>query len=78
MLLGDNKVIGLTVLKLRVRDLEGSLEVEKSANAEANRAVERLTKQIRLVVDLSVCDHVFFSTFVAYLAHKTLSFVEKV
>ena len=38
----------LLVFQLRVRDLEGGLEVEKSANAEANRAVERLSKQIRL------------------------------
>lgn len=34
-------------LQLRVRDLEGALDVEKSANNEANRAIDRLTKQIR-------------------------------
>ena len=39
--------------QLRVRDLEGGLEVEKSANAEANRAVERLSKQIRSVSEIS-------------------------
>uniref|UniRef100_K1QJZ5 Uncharacterized protein C9orf93 n=1 Tax=Magallana gigas TaxID=29159 RepID=K1QJZ5_MAGGI len=29
------------------RDLEGALEVEKSANDEANKAIDRLTRQIR-------------------------------
>nr|KAG5697764.1 hypothetical protein BaRGS_026721 [Batillaria attramentaria] len=33
------------IVQLRVRDLEGGLEVEKSANAEGNRAVERLTNK---------------------------------
>lgn len=32
-----------------MRDLEGGLEVEKSANGEANRAIERLSKQLRSV-----------------------------
>jgi hypothetical protein len=30
-----------------VRDLEGALDVEKSAGNEANKAINRLTKQIR-------------------------------
>jgi len=30
-----------------VRDLEGALDVEKSANNEANKAIDRLTRQIR-------------------------------
>lgn len=30
-----------------MRDLEGALDVEKSANNEANKAIDRLTKQIR-------------------------------
>ena len=30
-----------------MRDLEGALDVEKSAGNEANKAINRLTKQIR-------------------------------
>lgn len=33
--------------QLRVRDLDSALEVEKSANTEANKAIDRLSKQIK-------------------------------
>lgn len=41
------RYISLFLFQLRVRDLEGALEVEKSANDEANKAIDRLTKQVR-------------------------------
>ena len=46
-IMNDNAVYRKPVLQLRVRDLEGALEVEKSANDEANKAIDRLTKQIK-------------------------------
>ena len=46
-IMNDNAVYRKPLLQLRVRDLEGALEVEKSANDEANKAIDRLTKQIK-------------------------------
>ena len=40
-------VLFVLCFQLRVRDLDGALDVEKSANTEANKAIDRLTKQIR-------------------------------
>ena len=40
----------VSLSQLRVRDLDGALDVEKSANNEANKAIDRLTKQIRYYI----------------------------
>lgn len=40
-------IIWLVFFQLRVRDLEGVLEVEKSVNDEVNKVIDRLIRQIR-------------------------------
>jgi len=35
------------MFQLRVRDMDSALVVERSANTEANKAIDRLSKQIK-------------------------------
>ena len=45
-----NDVYHYCWLQLRVRELESSLDVEKSANMESGSNVDRLTKQLRFFI----------------------------